>query len=179
MPAINVPCNGRVRASGEGVRYVKSQALTSIFLCFLEKNNRIQKTHVLSSGLRRPLWPLFRDKIFITLSSSRSATSYLSPCRYRPGSRKGRLNLPTLRSALFPIPVIRSTDLSSACYQQTAGHPGAAHLYHRSWMDGRSLKTTCQTDNMQDALNGPSSSYEDSTPCCQSSNSPFTFPPCA
>ncbi len=101
--------------------------------------------------------PRSLTRYFITLGSSRSATSYPSPCCHRPGSRKGILNLPTLRSSLFPIPVIRSTDLSSACYKQTAGHPGAAHLYHRSWMDGRSLKKACQTINMQDALNGPSS----------------------
>lgn len=111
-----------------------------------------------------------------TLGSSRSATSYPPPCSNRPGSRKGILNLPTLRSCLLSILVICSTDLSSACYKQTAGHPGAALLYRRSWMDGRSLKKTCQINNMQDALNGPSSWDEDITPCCQSTGSPLTFP---
>ena len=97
----------------------------------------------------------------------------IPPCGDRPGNRKGILNLPALRSCVLSVPVMGSTDLSSACYQQPASYPGAARLYQRSSMDGRSLQKTCQTHNMQDALNGPSSWDKEIVPYGQSTKSPL------
>lgn len=71
---------------------------------------------------------------------------------------------PNVSTFLLSILVMNVTDVSSDCYQQTAGVPGAALLYLRSCLDGRSLKNACPINTMQDALNGPSSLEKDIIP---------------